>query len=180
MAPGWRVLVLVLALGAAVRGGPGPVTCGSVVNVLNVRHNVRLHSHDVRYGSGNGTPASPPVPALRPSGRSGPERGSPLSAGSGQQSVTGVSAADDGNSYWRVRGRTAAVCARGTPVRCGQAIRLTHLGTGRNLHSHRFASPLSGNQVPASTPGVPPWPSGSALFPGHSGAPLVTRALQVP
>ncbi|NXE11672.1 SDF2 factor, partial [Lophotis ruficrista] len=67
-------------------------------------------------------------------------------AGSGQQSVTGVSAADDGNSYWRVRGRTAAVCERGTPVRCGQAIRLTHLGTGRNLHSHRFASPLSGNQ----------------------------------
>uniref|UniRef100_A0A8C9MVN3 Stromal cell derived factor 2 n=1 Tax=Serinus canaria TaxID=9135 RepID=A0A8C9MVN3_SERCA len=35
---------------------------------------------------------------------------------------------------------------RGTPVRCGQAIRLTHLGTGRNLHSHRFTSPLSGNQ----------------------------------
>lgn len=62
--------------------------------------------------------------------------------------MTGVSAADDGNSYWRVRGRTAAVCRRGTPVRCGQAIRLTHLGTGRNLHSHRFTSPLSGNQVP--------------------------------
>ncbi|XP_025903710.1 stromal cell-derived factor 2 [Nothoprocta perdicaria] len=65
---------------------------------------------------------------------------------SGQQSVTGVSAADDGNSYWRVRGRTAAVCERGAPVRCGQAIRLTHVGTGRNLHSHRFTSPLSGNQ----------------------------------
>ncbi|XP_014731888.1 PREDICTED: stromal cell-derived factor 2 [Sturnus vulgaris] len=109
--------LLAAALGAAGRGGPGPVTCGSVVKLLNVRHNVRLHSHDVRYGSG-----------------------------SGQQSVTGVSAADDGNSYWRVRGRTAAVCQRGTPVRCGQAIRLTHLGTGRNLHSHRFTSPLSGNQ----------------------------------
>ncbi|NXG38485.1 SDF2 factor, partial [Dromaius novaehollandiae] len=78
---------------------------------------VRLHSHDVRYGSG-----------------------------SGQQSVTGVSAVDDSNSYWRVRGRTAAACERGAPVRCGQAIRLTHLGTGRNLHSHRFTSPLSGNQ----------------------------------
>lgn len=59
-----------------------------------------------------------------------------------------MSAADDGNSYWRVRGRTAAVCERGQPVRCGQAIRLTHLGTGRNLHSHNFVSPLSGNQVP--------------------------------
>ncbi|NWV70330.1 SDF2 factor, partial [Malurus elegans] len=71
---------------------------------------------------------------------------SPSSAGSGQQSVTGVSAADAGNSCGRVRARTAAVCQRGTPVRCGQAIRLTHLGTGRNLHSHRFTSPLSGNQ----------------------------------
>ncbi|XP_003642473.3 stromal cell-derived factor 2 isoform X2 [Gallus gallus] len=112
------VVAFVLALGAAARGGgSGPVTCGSVVKLLNVRHNVRLHSHDVRYGSG-----------------------------SGQQSVTGVSAADDGNSYWRVRGRTAAVCERGQPVRCGQAIRLTHLGTGRNLHSHHFVSPLSGNQ----------------------------------
>ncbi|XP_061219440.1 stromal cell-derived factor 2 [Neopsephotus bourkii] len=120
-----RVLapVLVLALGVAVRTGTGSgtgtgvVTCGSVVKLLNVRHNVRLHSHDVRYGSG-----------------------------SGQQSVTGVSAADDGNSYWRVRAHTAGVCERGAPVRCGQSIRLTHLGTGRNLHSHHFASPLSGNQ----------------------------------
>ncbi|KAM9525727.1 stromal cell-derived factor 2 [Guaruba guarouba] len=116
-----RVLapMLVLALGVAVRTGAGAglVTCGSVVKLLNVRHSVRLHSHDVRYGSG-----------------------------SGQQSVTGVSAADDGNSYWQVRASTAGVCERGTPVRCGQSIRLTHLGTGRNLHSHHFASPLSGNQ----------------------------------
>lgn len=28
------------------------VTCGSVIKLLNVKHNVRLHSHDVRYGSG--------------------------------------------------------------------------------------------------------------------------------
>lgn len=29
------------------------VTCGSLVKLLNTRHNVRLHSHDVKYGSGN-------------------------------------------------------------------------------------------------------------------------------
>lgn len=68
-------------------------------------------------------------------------------AGSGQQSVTGVSAVDDSNSYWRVRGKTSTVCERGTPVKCGQSIRLTHINTGRNLHSHHFTSPLSGNQV---------------------------------
>jgi len=31
-------------------------------------------------------------------------------------------------------------------VKCGDVIRLEHLATGRNLHSHYFQSPLSGNQ----------------------------------
>ncbi|XP_051536490.1 stromal cell-derived factor 2-like [Myxocyprinus asiaticus] len=93
------------------------VTCGSVVKLLNVKHNVRLHSHDVRYGSG-----------------------------SGQQSVTGVTAVEDSNSYWSVRGSSEAGCNRGTPVKCGQNFRLTHVNTGRNLHSHYFTSPLSSNQ----------------------------------
>ncbi|KAK7922340.1 hypothetical protein WMY93_009242 [Mugilogobius chulae] len=39
-----------------------------------------------------------------------------------------------------------SLCHRGTPVKCGQTIRLTHVNTGRNLHSHYFASPLSSNQ----------------------------------
>lgn len=67
--------------------------------------------------------------------------------GSGQQSVTGVSSVEDSNSYWSVRGPSGALCHRGTPVKCGQTIRLTHVNTGRNLHSHYFASPLSSNQV---------------------------------
>lgn len=91
------------------------VTCGSLVKLLNTRHNVRLHSHDVKYGSG-----------------------------SGQQSVTGVDSADDSNSYWRIRGKP--ICQRGVPVKCGQQIRITHMTTGRNLHSHHFSSPLSNNQ----------------------------------
>ncbi|CAB1333237.1 unnamed protein product, partial [Coregonus sp. 'balchen'] len=75
------------------------VTCGSVVKLLNVKHNVRLHSHDVRYGSG-----------------------------SGQQSVTGVTTVEDSNSYWSVRGTSGGLCHRGTPINCGQTIRLTHCG----------------------------------------------------
>ncbi|KAG8122542.1 hypothetical protein E2320_018040 [Naja naja] len=109
--------VLLLVLGPGEAGEAGAVTCGSVVKLLNPRHGVRLHSHDVRYGSG-----------------------------SGQQSVTGVTSVDDSNSYWRVRGKSSSVCERGTPVQCGQTIRLTHINTGRNLHSHHFTSPLSGNQ----------------------------------
>lgn len=61
--------LLVAALGAEGRGGPGPVTCGSVVKLLNVRHNVRLHSHDVRYGSGNG--CAPPAPGACPGSLAG-------------------------------------------------------------------------------------------------------------
>jgi len=32
-----------------------------------------------------------------------------------------------------------------SPVKCGSVIRLTHLNTNRNLHSHHFQSPLSHN-----------------------------------
>ena len=44
------------------------VTCGSVLKLQNIKFNSRLHSHDVKYGSG-----------------------------SGQQSVTGVEGVDDHN-----------------------------------------------------------------------------------
>lgn len=46
------------------------VTCGSVVKLLNVDYRSRLHSHDVKYGTG-----------------------------SGQQSVTGVETSDDVNCW---------------------------------------------------------------------------------
>lgn len=32
-----------------------------------------------------------------------------------------------------------------SPIKCGSVIRLTHLNTNRNLHSHHFPSPLSRN-----------------------------------
>merc|ERR1712039_814903 len=46
-----------------------------------------------------------------------------------------------------VKGPTAKkFCDRGIPVECGQKIRLEHLTTARNLHSHHFSSPLSNSQ----------------------------------
>jgi len=33
-----------------------------------------------------------------------------------------------------------------TPVKCGDKIRLQHLATKRNLHSHLFQSPITHNQ----------------------------------
>lgn len=71
----------------------------------------------------------------------------PARAGSGQQSVTGVENADDANSYWQIRGKPNQPCQRGVAIKCGQSVRITHMKTGRNLHSHHFTSPLSNNQV---------------------------------
>ncbi|XP_050433413.1 stromal cell-derived factor 2 [Adelges cooleyi] len=93
------------------------VTCGSVAKLFNSDLKVRLHSHDVKYG-----------------------------AGSGQQSVTGTELAEDINSHWEIKAATKKICKRGEPIKCGDIIRLTHLTTKKNLHSHLFSSPLSGNQ----------------------------------
>ncbi|KAK6644607.1 hypothetical protein RUM43_000874 [Polyplax serrata] len=84
---------------------------------MNVNYRVRLHSHDVKYGTG-----------------------------SGQQSVTGVEISEDVNSHWIVKGETGKLCTRGDAIQCGDIIRLEHLETKKNLHSHHFSSPISGNQ----------------------------------
>ncbi|KJE95958.1 mannosyltransferase [Capsaspora owczarzaki ATCC 30864] len=91
------------------------VTCGSVVKLTHAPTGAKLHSHEVKYGTG-----------------------------STQQSVTGFPQADDTNSYWTVRGPHDEYCERGHPIKCGDVVRLTHLNTRRNLHSHQFQSPLSG------------------------------------
>lgn len=33
-----------------------------------------------------------------------------------------------------------------SPIKCGSTLRLQHLATKRNLHSHHFQSPISHNQ----------------------------------
>ena len=64
LAPGPRLLLLAPVLLALVLPGcaardsdPDLVTCGSLVKLLNTRDNVRLHSHDVKYGSGRSPPS---------------------------------------------------------------------------------------------------------------------------
>lgn len=46
------VLLMLCSDCEATDSGLSYVTCGSLVKLLNTRHNVRLHSHDVKYGSG--------------------------------------------------------------------------------------------------------------------------------
>jgi len=90
------------------------VTCGSAVKLKTGNSNYRLHSHKVAYGSG-----------------------------SGQQSVTGVEAADDQNSLWVIKGPHGTHCPQGKVVKNGDVIRLQHLSTRKNVHSHLHKSPFS-------------------------------------
>lgn len=82
-----------------------------------------------------------------------------LGTGSGQQIVTAVADPTTINTLWWIRGPNdpssrgnQAAClsdtstGTGMPIQCGQIIRLTHLETMRNLHSHNVKSPLSRQQ----------------------------------
>lgn len=37
------------------------------------------------------------------------------------------------------------MCEAGMAIKCGDKVRFRHLATQKNLHSHLFKSPLSGN-----------------------------------
>jgi hypothetical protein len=68
-------------------------------------------------------------------------------SGSHQQSITGMQNHDDPNSLWLVKephGQTA--CETGTPIQCNQVIRLEHVNTRKNLHSHEYASFITDSQ----------------------------------
>uniref|UniRef100_A0A4D5RKA0 Putative secreted stromal cell-derived factor 2 n=1 Tax=Ixodes scapularis TaxID=6945 RepID=A0A4D5RKA0_IXOSC len=111
------LFILIVNFLSSVQGELRYVTCGSVLKLQNTEHGVRLHSHDIKYGSG-----------------------------SGQQSVTGTDQMDDNNSHWVLKAKRGGSCPRGEPVACGSTVRLEHLTTHKNLHSHHFVSPLSNNQ----------------------------------
>eukprot|EP00026_Physarum_polycephalum_P018167 Phypoly_transcript_19655.p1 GENE.Phypoly_transcript_19655~~Phypoly_transcript_19655.p1 ORF type:complete len:227 (+),score=35.51 Phypoly_transcript_19655:36-683(+) len=113
------LLFVVLVFACAVLGDDddvevNTVTCGSAVKLQHAYSNFRLHSHKVSYGSG-----------------------------SGQQSVTGIESADDNNSLWVVKGPHGTHCPQGKVVKHGDSIRLQHLSTRRNLHSHLHKSPFT-------------------------------------
>ncbi|KAI4380989.1 hypothetical protein MLD38_007109 [Melastoma candidum] len=128
MAIGFFSLALFLFLGLDFENGsPTPayaapssegveITYGSVLKLMHEKTRVRLHSHDVPYGSG-----------------------------SQQQSVTGFPSVDDSNSYWIVRPQPGTSAKQGALITSGTIIRLQHMVTRKWLHSHLHASPISGN-----------------------------------
>jgi dolichyl-phosphate-mannose--protein O-mannosyl transferase len=71
-----QLSIYILLIFANADEDDDPVTCGSVLKLQNVADPIRLHSHEVKYGSG-----------------------------SGQQSVTGMANSDDVNSHWQILAR---------------------------------------------------------------------------
>ena len=77
-------------------------------------------------------------------------------SGSGQQAVTGFGGDNDYNSLWIIKEGDIPLengqgnvppCRTGEKVKCGDIIRLEHMNSGRNLHSHSsFDSPVSRRQ----------------------------------
>ena len=64
--------------------------------------------------------------------------------GSGQQVVTCHRENKDLGGMWTIKERdTNPLCETGQPIKCGSTIRLEHIETGKNLHSHGMPSPLS-------------------------------------
>jgi dolichyl-phosphate-mannose--protein O-mannosyl transferase len=81
-----------------------------------------------------------------------------LNSGSGQQLITFVKDAATPNTLWWIRPANhkgdveypsegdGSTCQQGKPIVCGTIIRLTHVDTLRNLHSHGVKSVLSQQQ----------------------------------
>jgi len=94
---------------------------GAVVKLQHAATSLLLHSHPLHYGH---------------------------PGGSGQQQVTCFGGYDD-NDNWRLKGPdgVAGEFRAGERVQHGDVIRLEHVRTGRNLHSHGgFRSPVTGQQ----------------------------------
>ncbi|KAG7348572.1 MIR domain containing protein [Nitzschia inconspicua] len=112
------------------------VTCGSVIKLTHVESSAAAATKSGSFYNLNSEAKN-------------------LGSGSGQQIVTAVDNPTSLDTLWWVRepsdppsrGNDAA-CSGGTasPIKCGQIIRLTHLETMRNLHSHNVKSPLSRQQ----------------------------------
>jgi len=105
-----------------VPAAPGtPVRYGTTLMLRHTATNCSLHSHPLTYGH----PGS-----------------------SGQQQVTCFSGADD-NDLWRIKGPHGQPeeSRAGEPVQNGEVVRLEHVSTSKNLHSHvGIPSPVTGQQ----------------------------------
>uniref|UniRef100_V5HAV7 Putative secreted stromal cell-derived factor 2 n=1 Tax=Ixodes ricinus TaxID=34613 RepID=V5HAV7_IXORI len=122
------LFILVVNFLSSVQGELRYVTCGSVLKLQNTEHGVRLHSHDIKYGSGSGQQS---VTGHRPDGR--------------QQQPLGA----QGQARWQLPegGARSRVGSDGAPRAPDD--------TQRTCTATNFVSPLSkqpGDTAPLGTP----------------------------
>ena len=98
------------------------VTCGSALKLQHVKTNVRLHSHEVNYGSGSGQQVPQVLLVYCLYNINNMVRFITFY----HQSVTGISHSDDVNSYWLVGGKHGERCQRGLVV--PQTVRISGYG----------------------------------------------------
>uniref|UniRef100_A0A0G4HVG1 MIR domain-containing protein n=1 Tax=Chromera velia CCMP2878 TaxID=1169474 RepID=A0A0G4HVG1_9ALVE len=112
----WLCLIVLAQILFTVKSDRS-VTCGSAIHLAHTETKYFLLSQQISWGSG-----------------------------SGQQAVTATDEKDR-NTMWYVKeAHGAAPCVTGDPIKCGDTVRLEHVATQRNLHSHTFRSPISGNK----------------------------------
>lgn len=69
------------------------------------------------------------------------------STGSHLQIVTGIKEDNDYNSLFIIKeGHGETPCENGTPIKCNDIIRLEHVTTGKNIHSHPHRSFITNSQ----------------------------------
>ncbi len=97
-----------------------PVKYGDTIRLMHVMTKYALHSHGINYSH----PGS-----------------------SRQQQVTAYGR-HDFNDYWLIKeyNKLTTNKKNGEPIRHGDIVRLEHVATGRNLHSHDAPSPLTKQQ----------------------------------
>jgi len=112
----------VLLTKSSVYAEDGPVTCGSAIKITHVPTGYFLHSSDARFNGG-----------------------------SGQRTVTMTPDRAHSDSLFQVReANNSGVCSAAAPIKCGDVIRLTHMNSNQNLHSHNVRSILMGRMDPKS------------------------------
>jgi len=68
-------------------------------------------------------------------------------SGSGMQIIASTKKDDDYDSLFIIKeGHGIESCSTGTPIKCGSIIRLEHVNTGKNLHSHEYPSFVTESQ----------------------------------
>lgn len=93
------------------------VTCGSAVKLALMSNGYYLHSAAAAFNGG-----------------------------SGQRIASLTPDRDNGDSFFLIREANGAPqCLAGEPIKCGDTIRLTHLNSNGNLHSHKVRSIIMGS-----------------------------------